>query len=638
MRFIFVLFCIGSWFCSWGQAPLSTKNKKAIELYMLADNFRVRGQYGEAVNLLIQALQKDQNFEEAYFRLGITFKSMRDFSKSTEILTKGLQVTRDPKKQKSFLFELGDNYLRVGNYQKALDYLNGYLDSEMLNKAKMDQATLWKRNAEFGLRNKKNEAGFEPRPLSDSVNCFTMQYFPVLTADEQQLIFTRRLGAKDEHDEDLVISTRKSNGEWSKPVSVSEKINSEYNEGTCTISADGRQLIFTSCLGRRGYGNCDLFESRKVGDQWTTPVNMGAQINSAGWESQPSLSADGRTIYFVSDRRGGIGNRDLYFSYQLDDGKWTKAENLGTTINTPYDEISPFIHSNGKTLYFTSNGRPGFGGYDIFKTEREEGKWTEPVNFGSPVNNHEDQFSLFITANGERGYYSHEGDHKQNATKIYEITVPEELRPKFRSNVVKGIVRDSKTKSPLKSKVELYDIDKNELIAVVNSDSVSGQYLNVLTQGADYALYVSSRDYLFKSLNFNYEKEENPQPVIIDVDLDKVGAGATAVLNNIFFDVDKFDLKDKSTTELDKIAKFLNDNPGISVEIGGHTDNTGSATYNLQLSQKRAQSVADYLIKKGLESKRLKQVGYGSQKPLRPNDTEENKQINRRIEFKIQAK
>ena len=604
-------------------------------MYSVADNFRVRGQYDQAVQLLQQALERDKNFEEAYFRLGITYKSMRNFDKSNDIFLKGLQVTRDPKRQKAFYFELGDNYLRIGNYQKSLDFLTGYLDAEMLNKPKMEQAQLWKRNAEFGLRNKKNEAEFKPELLSDTVNRFAMQYFPVLTADEQELIFTRRTGIGQEDDEDLVVAKRKSSNEWGKPISISKNINSQFNEGTCTISADGRQLIFTSCVGRKGYGNCDLFESRKIGEEWTIPVNMGPQINSAGWESQPSLSADGRIIYFVSDRRGGLGNRDLYFSYQLDDGKWTKAENLGASINTPYDEISPFIHANGRTLYFASTGRPGFGGYDIFKTEKENSQWSEPVNFGSPVNNYEDQFSLFITADGERGYYSHEEGYHQDKTKIYEINVPEELRPKYRSNVVKGIVRDKKTKSPIKSKVELFDILKNELVSVVTSDSVSGGYLMVLTQGSDYALFVSAKGYLFKSLNFNYENENVAKPVVIDIDLDKLNAGAMVVLNNIFFDTDKYDLKDKSITELDKVIRFLTDNPTVKVEISGHTDNTGAAAHNLQLSNSRAHAVADYLIKKGLDSKRFKQIGYGSQKPLQPNDSEAHKQENRRIEFKI---
>ena len=217
---------------------------------------------------------------------------------------------------------------------------------------------------------------------------------------------------------------------------------------------------------------------------------------------------------------------------------------------------------------------------------------------------------------------------------IQEIELAQLFAPHGDISTVK-IVRDKKTRQALKSKVELYNIQKNELISRVSSDSVNGEYLMVLTQGADYALYVSAQGYLFRSLNFNYENQETAKPVVIDVDLEKAGAGVSIVLNNIFFEYDKFELKDKSITELDRVAQFLTDNPTVKVEISGHTDNKGSAAYNIQLSQKRAQSVADYLIKKGLDMKRFKQVGYGSQKPLRPNDTEENRQVNRRIEFKI---
>ena len=271
------------------------------------------------------------------------------------------------------------------------------------------------------------------------------------------------------------------------------------------------------------------------------------------------------------------------------------------------------------------------------KTEKQNNTWSEPLNFGYPVNDHEDQFSLFITPDGERGYYSHEDGQQLNATKIYEITVPEELRPKLISNVVKGVIRDKQTKQPLKSKVELFNIQKNELVSRVNSDSVNGGYLMVLTQGADYALYISAEGYLFSNLNFNYESEAISKPVIIDIELDKADAGASIVLNNIFFEYDKYELQEKSMTELDRVVQFLNDNPKVKVEISGHTDNKGSDAYNSQLSQKRAQSVADYLINKGLDAKRFKQIGYGSHKPIKPNDTEQNRQINRRIEFKIQS-
>lgn len=618
-----------------GQATLSTKNKKAIDLYTQADNFRVRGQYKEAITMLEQAIGKDENFTEAYLRLGLVYKVRRSYVKSTETFLKGLSITTELKKQKGYFFELGENYLLQGDYAKSKDFLDRYLDGEILNKPRIEMANRWKRNDEYALANIKGVLKFQPRQLSDTVNAFAMQYFPVLTADEQELIFTRRLGGGQEHDEDLVVCRKDAAGKWLRPVSISNNINSQLNEGTCTISADGRQLIFTSCTGRKGYGSCDLFESRKIGDEWTQPVNLGPEINSSAWESQPSLSADGRMLFFVSDRRGGIGNKDIYVSYKLDENKWSKAENLGSKINTPYEEISPFIHVNGRTLFYASNGRPGFGGYDLYRSEREDAQWTEPVNFGYPVNNHEDQFSLFITADGQHGFYSHEDNEKLNSSEIFELTIPEELQLRYKSNYVKGVVRDRKTGKPLKARVELFNINKNELTSYVNSDSVTGEYLMVLTQGADYGLYVSSPGYLFQSLHFNYEVQENLVPVSLNVLLDPVETGASVILNNLFFDFNKFELQDKSITELDKVVRFLNENPKISIEISGHTDNVGTPSANLTLSLKRAQSVASYLVSHGVTSGRLVQKGYGADKPIRQNDTEENRQINRRIEFRI---
>ncbi|HNP05987.1 MAG TPA: OmpA family protein [Cyclobacteriaceae bacterium] len=635
IRVIALIFFIAASILSPAQGSLSTRSKKAIALYTEADNYRVRGQYTQAISLLQQAIEKDKNFVEAYYRLGLTYKTMRDFNRSNISFEKGLSLTQNPKTQKGFFMDLGDNYLRLGDYEKALKYLNHYLSAETMNKQRIALAELWKRNAEYGLRNKKTQSQFQPRQLDAIVNSFGLQYFPVLTADEQELIFTRRMGPGPDDDEDLVVSKKDENGNWTTPVSISENINSKFNEGTCTISADGRTLIFTSCIGRRGYGNCDLFYSRKVGDEWSFPVNIGPEINSSAWESQPSLSADGRVLYFISDRRGGIGGRDIYVSQKDAEGNWSKAEVMPQPINTPFDEISPFIHVNGRTLFYATNGKPGFGGFDIFRTELTDGKWEMPVNFGSPVNDHEDQFSLFITADGTRGYYSHEDGTRENSARLYEMTIPEELQIAYRSNFVKGVVKDRKSELPLQSHIELFDLKKDELVSVVESDSVSGQYLMVLTTGSDYALYVTAPNYLFQSLNFNYEDNLNPEPVIIDILLDKTETGATVVLNNIFFDFDQYELKERSITELSKVIRILNDNPNIHVEIGGHTDSDGSAAYNKQLSLKRAQSVVSYLVEKGINRARLSEMGYGADRPIRPNDSDENKQANRRIEFKI---
>jgi len=626
-----ILICVTN-VASLGQSNVSSKNKKAVEAYVEADNYRVRFQYREAIELLNDAITRDPNFFEAYLRMGYVYKSMNDFDKANEYFVNGMRLAPELRWQKVFWIELCDTGMKRGDYRSVAGYAEQYLQNETINKQRIDQVKLWKACADFSLQNMRNEIRFASKKLSDTVNAFTQQYFPVLTADDQQLFFTRRMGVTDEFDEDMVVSLKDKEGKWTSPQSVSPIINTRYNEGTCTISADGRQLIFTSCVGMNG--RCDLFESRKTGDTWSMPRNLGAQINSPAWESQPTLSADGRVLYFVSDRRGGLGKADIYVSVQHSPGEWTKATNLGPAINTQYDERSPFIHANGRTLFFATDGRPGFGGFDIFWSDWADSTWSKPANFGYPINNHQEQYSLVITAAGDRGYYSHEEIGTEGHSKIYEFNVPEEYRVKYKSSAVKGIVTDHVTKQPLKADIELYELGKNELVSFVNSDSMTGNYLIVLTQGADYGLYVSSPGYLFKSLNFNYEVS-TLEPLVIDVELEKASSGATVILNNIFFDTDKFDLGEKSITELDKIGRFLKENPKIRVEIGGHTDDQGAVAYNQQLSQKRAKAVGVYLVSKGVQAARLKEVGYGSKRPLKPNDSEVNRQVNRRIEFRI---
>lgn len=620
------------------QMPLATKSKKAIALYTEADNFRVRGQFSQAIGLLNEAIQKDKNFVEAYYRLGIIYMTLKDFPHAIRNFEKGVSLTDDVRKQKVFWYDLGESYFTVGDYDKAEQTISQFLKAESQNRAKIERARLLMDNIEFARENQKNTSAYKQRRLSDTVNAFVMQYFPVLTADQQELIFTRRMGGGPGDDEDLVISRKDTRGRWGTPESLSKNINSQLNEGTCTISADGRKLIFTSCVGRQGYGSCDLFESNRIGDEWTKPKNLGPNVNSAEWESQPSLSADGRTLYFVSDRRGGLGRRDIWVSQLTPAGQWTRARNAGKPVNTIYDEISPFIHANNRVLYFASNGLVGFGGYDIFFAEKDSSAaWSSPRNIGSPINNHEDQFSLFITADGKKGYYSHEQvqDAGYSTSYIYEIDIPEENRIRYKSNYVKGIVRDKKTREPLAASVELINLETNETESLVSSDSVSGAYLIVLTQGAEYALYINKKGYLFKSLNFNYSALKDYEPIILDIDLERASDGTTAILQNIFFDVDKYDLKDKSVTELQKILRFLKENPSVKVEISGHTDNSGSPSYNVQLSEKRAQSVNNYLIERGIAPERLRTKGYGSDQPIADNTTEEGRQKNRRIEFKV---
>lgn len=620
------------------QNTLSTKSRKAIELYTEADNFRVRGQYDIAISLLQQAISKDDAFVEAYYRLGLVYMNMRTYAKAIEVFEQGLSLAQDLRRQKVFWYDLGEAYINTGAYDKAMKVLSAYVNNESQNRARLERATQLFRSAEFAFNNKDNTAGYRQRELGDTVNRFPMQYFPVLTADQQQLIYTRRLSPDPNADEDLVVSLKDAQGRWTPPVSISTVINTRTgNEGTCTVSADGRKLIFTSCVGRPGFGSCDLYESRKIGEEWTQPVNLGPNVNSPAWESQPALSADGRTLYFVSDRRAGQGRRDIWVSTLDDKGTWTKARNLGKPINTAYDEISPFIHVNNRTLYYASTGLPGFGGYDIYASEHDSTGWSAPVNFGAPVNNYEDQFSLFITADGRKGYYSHEESFEaQNSrSRIVEIDIPEDKRMVYTSNYVRGIVRDRDTRKPLAARIELISLEKNTTESLISSDSISGNYLMVLTRGAEYALYVNKPGYLFTSLNFSYSVLRNDKPIVIDIDLAPVKVGSVAVLNNIFFDTDRHELKSNSISEIQNIVRFLSDNTKLRIEIGGHTDNVGAEAYNRQLSEKRARAVYQYLVQQGISPSRMAVKGYGQLRPTAPNDTDEGRARNRRIEFTI---
>jgi len=629
ITFLGMLLC--STLLSYGQSRLSTNSKKAESLYYEADNHWVRGQFTTAFEILKEAVKKDKDFYEAYFRLGVIDKSRGNTTSAETYLLKTLELKND---HAGANFELGELYIQMGEYEKSIGYSEKYLGLNPRNAKRKTQAEKFVESAKYAIENIKTAAEFNPRALPEHINQYAMQYFPVITADEEYLIYTRRLGTTMNHDEDLVVTKKDSLGNWGDPESISENINSSFNEGTCTISADGRILIFTSCYGRNGYGSCDLYISKKTGNDWSAPKNLGGVVNSQAWDSQPSLSADGRALYFISNRPNGIGQRDIWMT-QLDDGdKWTKPKNLGPLINTVDDEVSPFIHPNNRTLYFGSNGRKGFGGFDIYFSEFD-GHWTEPKNLGYPINTGEDQVSLFITAGGTHGYYSHENLSSPDVKgEIYEFDMPEALKVKYRAFYVKGKVIDEKTKEPLGAEVELYDLKKDERILKVESDSITGDYLMVLPEGSSYAFYVNKEGYLFKSLSFDYDSGQM-ETLKIDIPLKRVEVGGKTVLKNIFFDFDKYELKPASKTELQKVLKFLRVNPDIKIQIAGHTDNRGAESYNQELSRKRAKSVYEFLVSNGIENSRLTFRGYGHSQPVASNQTEKGRQQNRRIEFEI---
>ena len=420
---------------------------------------------------------------------------------------------------------------------------------------------------------------------------------------------------------------------WGKSKNLGEPINTRENEGAFSASTDGKYLFFTSCSRKGGVGRCDIWMSERQGDGWSVPYNLGRPLNTRDWESQPSLASDGVTIYFVSNRAGGFGGTDIYKSV-WNGANWSEPENLGPKINTPQDEQFPFIHPDGVTLYFSSYGHPGMGKSDIFLSRLEDGKWLTPMNLGYPINTDGDEWNFVVDSKGENAYMASDRLDGYGGMDIYTFPLYNKARPRTTS-YVKGIVTDKETGEYLYSEVELYDIESGDRIATTHSDSRKGEFLISIPSNRDYAFEVRAKGYLLYSESFALKQSSLLKPKVLKIELEKIKSGRSVVINNVFFDTDKSMLKPESNAELKVLAQFLRDNADVRIEIGGHTDNTGSEERNRELSRNRAKSVYDFLVQSGIDAARLSFKGYASSKPIADNNTEEGRAKNRRTEFKV---
>jgi outer membrane protein OmpA-like peptidoglycan-associated protein len=366
----------------------------------------------------------------------------------------------------------------------------------------------------------------------------------------------------------------------------------------------------------------------------------------------------------VSDKEGGLGSRDIY-KVEIEGRR--PALNLGPTINTPYGEEGVFLHPDGKTMYFSSEGHNSMGGYDIFKSVFENGKWSTPENLGWPINTPDDDVFFVISASGRHGYYSSFREEGLGGKDIYQITFLGPEKPPMLSQedqllasraqpvketllappvpiataqvtILKGIITDEANKQPLEATIEVIDNQRNEVIASFLSNAQSGRYLVSLPSGVNYGIVVRQEGYLFHSENFDLPAGAAYAEVVKDIGLKKLDVGVKVVLNNIFFDFDKATLRRESTGELERLQKLLTETPALRLEISGHTDNVGQDAYNKDLSQRRAKAVVDYLVSKGIDKSRLTFVGYGDNQPVAPNTTKAGRQLNRRTEFKVTGK
>jgi len=477
------------------------------------------------------------------------------------------------------------------------------------------------------------------------INSAFPDYAPVVSADGELLIFTSRRPVTDkekeknkESKENIYSATySKTRKKWNKAIILGENVNEPGRHNSAiAISNDGqRMLLYRDDV----YGNGDIWESTLHGKVWSVPAKLPEPVNSSSHESSASFSPDGKTIYFVSDRLGGHGGLDIWMCTQGEDSTWGKAKNLGTMINTSSDEEGVFMHPDGKTLYFSSKGHKSTGGYDIYKSVCEKGKWSEPINLGSYINTVEDDVFFVLTADGKTGYYSSikkSGIGENDIYIIKFIRTEKEIGPAL--TLLKGTITDEITGDSLESTIVIKDLEKNEVVTTINSNSETGKYLVSLPSGKNYGISVNSTGYLFHSANVNIPLSTGYQEIIKDIQLKKIEIGKKIVLNNIFYDFDKSTLRTESVSELDRLVLLMTENPTIKIELSSHTDNVGSDEYNMTLSQARAQSVVDYVIAKGINKERLVAKGYGESISIASNDNEAGRQQNRRTEFKILSK
>lgn len=620
----------------------TTDNKKAIKLYEEAKFNFLSYKMVEAEELLKQAIKKDSSFVEAFNMLSGTY-FYRDMEENDLAILNTCTRLNGEAYPSTYLW-LATQQLFWGKYEdckQTLDVANAY--KHVFSKNDRDKFDKLLLRCKFALYNLNNPVPFEPRNLGSSINTQYDDYLPSITADEQKMLITSRIpyeGSQDnapmkETHEDFFISY-KMDSTWSPRKNIGKPINTLGNEGAQTMTADGTMLFFTACERPDGFGSCDIYYSFKKGNKWTVPRNVGRPINTRYWESQPAVSADGRELYFISNRPGGYGKTDIWVSTLDSYGEWTQPRNLGNIINTEDEELSPFIHADNNTMYFASKGWMGMGGSDIFVSRRDTGiVWSEPKNIGYPINTHQDESDIRVAAKGDLAYFSSDRLEGEGGIDIYAFELYEEMRPKEVS-YVRGNIYDAKTLKKLSAKFELIDLKTRRLVIEAYSDPVTGDFLVPLPVHRSYALNVSKEQYLFHSENFIVESLINTYSTKdLSIALKPIEVGRKVVLNNIFFDTDSDSLKPESRVELEKLGWFLKQNTTVKIEISGHTDNTGSAYNNKALSYNRAKAVYNNLVNQGVSAGRLKYTGKGATEPLAPNDSEANKALNRRTEVKI---
>lgn len=643
-----ILLCLPFFASSQGYLTERDISGKTEKLYAEAKQHLNAVRYADALQALEKALQKEPAFIDARLMYADLNLQLERYARAEEEFENALSLAPDYAPLAYYLCARAE--FSQHKYEEAAGHLEEFLKSDKAKDKRKTEAERLLAGARLAADARNKPVPFDPRSLGPGVNTALPEYLPSLTADGEILVFVRVVNRQ----EDFYLS-HKVDGEWQEAIPLENINHPQLSEGAQSIAANGKSIVFTACERKGGLGRCDLYITELKNGQWQEARNLGSPVNTKGWESQPSLSADGNTLFFVSDRPGGEGLIDLWVSRKGADGRWGEPQNLGPSINTAEREQAPFIHPDGKTLYFMSDGHPGLGGFDLFASRLQpDSSWSTPQNLGYPINTEANEGALVVSLDGKTAYFSTDRagvvdslmpeDRKllRRSSDIYSFELYPEARPQP-ATYVKAIVREAGTRRPLTATVDFIKLKSGQSHLQAKTDE-DGAFLAVLPVGEDYALNVFRPGYLFHSENFALaEAGTIAEPFLLEIELSPIPEPAAeapsarpVVLKNVFFETGSAALRPESASELNRLKDLLEENPGLKIRINGHTDNVGSEEDNLALSENRAKAVYDYLIRQGISEERLQYRGYGESKPIATNGTAEGRRENRRTEFEIQ--
>ncbi len=672
IRTVLIFLALTGIFCwAWGQ-----DNKELAKEYMTQAELIMAETRAidDARELMVTAANLDPENLKANFEAGLYHLRTIGKDRAAQFLLRVYE--RDPNYRFDLEYWIGLSYQYGMEFDKAIDFYNrykekmakrpNYMGNDRVSAAVIDRAIYECQNGKEFVGSPKN---FSIVNIGREINSEWDDYAPVFNANEDIIIFTtrRREGNLNQNVdldnkpfEDIFIA-RKVNGVWSRAENIGTPVNTPYHDSNLAFSADGETLF----IYKDDNGGDIYFCERQPNGTWGEPQPLPGIINSSYEEKSISISPDERTLYFSSNRPGGYGGLDIYKATKDAKGEWSNVKNLGPKINTEYDDDGPFIDYDNKTLYFSSKGRKGMGGFDIFKSVFDEStnEWSEPENLGYPINTPDNDIYYTSTRDGKRAYYSSVREDGLGYDDIYMITVPEQPAPVIAAKdpepepepekepvekpepapkqkaplryVVKTV--DAATGQPLSARVRLQGARDNIVVPGAMKETGVTEF-TVSNEGEkDYRLSAELEGYAFVNQNVRLPgASEQERTEVRTIEMRRLVSGVVSVLRNIYFDFDKATFRTESYTELNKLERMMAENPRLKVEIAGHTDNIGTAAYNMQLSQRRAEAVKDYLVKKGIDPRRITAKGYGKTRPLASNDDEkEGRELNRRVEFRV---